>query len=263
MMETQRLHMRELLRRLLEHEQEDPEGGGAGGWHATIEGLYHASSNGICHRQNWYKRRGYPSNPGPLGLFKVGHLVEDVVHAALQLNDGEDRVVTQVECLAPLSTGGFITGRTDSLLLKEGFTAPALYPGRKNLLMDQVIDKVEIAYDSKSTGYRDGKAVTKPTQSHQVAWYAKVLRAPEARIVHPGRNDILDIPEKDSIYGPAEIWKQGSELERYFVAQHELDKKDEVPPTSPRGDKECDWCNFRPQCKADGGPHEGALVQYI
>lgn len=214
-------------------------------WHDPIPGVYHAHSVWWCHRKNWYKRNGYPEEEElPLGLFEMGHKVEDIITMALRHHYGWKFVFQDVPAQEPI----------------EVQVGPYLYEGEIRGATDPAIygwnAKPRILYEVKSKpGMGDPQKVnTAEHQKMQAAWYASRLGFPEARLVHPGRNNVLAMPETDYIMDPVEITRRAVLAREYFKRQFIMDLRKVPPPGRPFWDKECDYCSFKKQCDKDGGP---------
>lgn len=199
-------------------------------WHETKPGVYHASSAGYCKRKAYYRIQGLDEDL-PLGLFRMGEMVEDVVEAALRDEYGERFVKNAVP--VKHDAGEFaVVGSTDPVVL--GYNGDILR-----------------VYEVKSS---ESKLENRVKDQHllQAGFYGHLLDAP-VHVVHPGRSDVLEIPDDDVAMDAKECEVRFREAMEWFEDLHGYVAESELPPATPSGGWECQWCDFRERCRQDGG----------
>ena len=201
-------------------------------WHEDEDNVYHASWVWTCMRKRYYTSVLGLEQSGPMGLFAMGHAVEDVLFKALIKKYGYRFTRNSLPVLVERD-GYTIKGETD----------PAIYDWN-------MVPK--LLYEVKSS--RAGKnTTTGEHHQHQASIYGVKLGFPEIRVVHPDRNDVLNIPKYDTRIDKMMMDALYDESMEWFDTYHGYVTKEQLPPAKPYMKFECKYCDFKDQCRSDGG----------
>jgi CRISPR-associated exonuclease Cas4 len=213
--------------------------------------VYRAGDVWACHRQLFYKRRGVtPEREAPYGIFEAGKSVEESFTRAMRGWFGDDVVAGQFWIKTVII--GFdgqeiiIRGKPDVVLLSYNLEPHTLYEVKSK---SSVKDFTDMAIH----------------QRYQGGIYEHELKKKGLKfyyLVYISRNN----PDEHAQFDAALTDEDWNRIEDYFRVMDEYDTKDQLPPAIPMEDWQCDYCDFKQRCKADGGwSHEtyspGAMVR--
>jgi len=208
--------------------------------HEFREGIYHASGGWGCVRKRWYGDRGIIKEDWrgfPDGIAHRGNLTEDEVEEGLRseleeemsdelIVDNEYPVSVEIDDWEDSIGSFWITGSTDPYVLNED---------------GDLLEIVEVKSSSNPPN--------EPKSSHlmQLNTYLSALGLETGTIVYIDPRDwenrlVSPVEQSDSLWEWTKL--------RHAV-YHAHVRRDELPPKSPMGESECDYCAYSVLCARD------------
>lgn len=197
------------------------------------QGEWHSSNTYGCMRKWWYKfKLGSRSDPSSYPYFKLGHTYEKILGEALANRYSEDRVEqSHIIDPIPIEGSGEMVGEADFVI------------------WDQDKENIIKGVEAKTTGnikYKRGE----PSTSHlyQVHPYMYATGLDQWNIIYMQRDDLETVVHKVNF--DDEIWS--SIVNRCKTFDYYLDV-DKIPDADPDSEFQCKYCDFRKECKQEGG----------
>ncbi len=199
------------------------------------KGIYHASAAGQCLRKTYYRHvLGPREQSDSYPNFWRGNMVEDLIARALRAEYGYRHVRNSIPIQVAIDDFE-IKGETDLVLMGAN-------------------GEIEKLFEIKSTAergftYREDK----PSKHHvyQVHSYMKGLGLDSCEIIY------VSVPELREAHHIVDFNPRSwAAIVRRMRELHHCTMREEPPPAKPFAGWECDYCEYRAECKGEGGQNE-------
>lgn len=221
-------------------------------------GEYHASHVGKCLRETFYKfTKGRPDDWSP--YFELGNRFEDIYGQALKWKFGNKRVVQDVTCDIQIDDDIVLTGESDWVVIsaqenvpdhvtlhQDGTRTVTFRDGGERHGEGTPIDKVVETKTTKDISWCEQYG-HKTAHEYQVRTYMWAFDC-TGEIAYMTRNEldemVFDFERSDTMETDIEL--RVRELHYSLI-------NESIPDADPPYDGACKWCDFKPECRIEGG----------